>query len=187
MKKFIAGVVVGVLLFGIAFVLSSSIRSRMNVQKGIYSIKKIDGTLVSEGAVLGGIVYAPVRAMAAAVGAPLTVEGKTIFLGEPGSSQNPTEVKVLSNETLEWTNRINHLRGVINKCEVNIAVKKGELTTLDAKIKEEKASKQKSPDRLKMLEADIKESNKYIIENQRSITTAEEEILELQKKIDASK
>ena len=71
---------------------------------------------------LGGVVYAPVRAMAAAVGAPLTVEGKTILVGEPGSSQSPMEDKVLGNETLEWTNRINHLRGVINRCEVNIAV-----------------------------------------------------------------
>lgn len=186
MKKFMAGVVVGVLLFGIAFVLSSSIRSRMNVQKGIYSIKKFDGSLVSEGAVIGGIVYAPVRAMAAAVGAPLTVKGKTIFVGEPAISQSQTEAKVLSKEVLEWTNRINHLRGVINKCEVNIEVKKGEMTTLVAKIKEEKASKQKSPDRLKMLEADIKESNNYIMELQKDITTAEGEILKLQKKIDAS-
>lgn len=186
MKKFMAGVVVGVLLFGSAFVLSSSIRSQMNVQKGIYSIKKNDGSLISEGAVIGGNVYAPVRAMAVAVGAPLTVEGKTIFVGEPGISKSQTEAKVLSQEALEWTNRINHLRGVINKCEVNLEVKKGEMTTLVAKFNEEKASKQKSPDRLKMLEADIKESNKYMLELQKDITTAEGEILKLQKKIDAS-
>lgn len=186
MKKFIAGVVVGVLLFGIASVLSSSIRSRMNVQKGIYTIKKTDGTLISEGAVLGGIVYAPVRAMAATFGVPLTVEGKTVLVGEPTDSQSPMEDNVFVDETLEWTNRINHLRGVISSCEVNIALRKDKITTLVAEIEKEK-SKQNSTGRLKQLEEELKENKDTLKELRGGITAAEREISELQKKIDAKK
>lgn len=87
MKKFISGFVVGALLFGgvSAFAASGLIGQKV---QGLYSIEK-GGAKVADAVIINGSAYAPVRAVAAATGAGLTVEGKKIIMGETASAADP--------------------------------------------------------------------------------------------------
>ncbi|KWX73879.1 hypothetical protein [Paenibacillus jilunlii] len=91
MKKFISGFVVGALLFGgvSAFAASSLIGQKV---QGLFTIEK-GGTKVAEAVIINGSAYAPVRAVAEATGASLTVEGKKIIM----SSENEKVPTAASN------------------------------------------------------------------------------------------
>jgi uncharacterized protein involved in exopolysaccharide biosynthesis len=94
-KKFISGVIVGALLFGgaSAFAASSSLIGQ-KVQ-GLFSIEKA-GVKVADAVIINGSAYAPVRAVATATGAGLTVEGKKIIMDETTIS-TAAEVQVQIN------------------------------------------------------------------------------------------
>jgi hypothetical protein len=84
LKKFISGVIVGVLLFASASAFADSVGIFGKKVTGIYTIMQ-DGKKVAEAGIINGSAYAPVRAVSDAVGASLTVEGRTIVI-EPGST-----------------------------------------------------------------------------------------------------
>ncbi|MNW49578.1 hypothetical protein D3C74_270040 [compost metagenome] len=79
MKKFISGIIVGVLLFAGTTTFADSIGLVGKKVTGIYTIEK-DGRTIAEAAIINGSAYAPVRAVAEATGADLKVEGKKIVL-----------------------------------------------------------------------------------------------------------
>lgn len=80
MKKFITGIVVGALLFGAVPAFANSVKSLIGTKvTGIYTVEQ-DGKKITDGVVLNGSAYVPVRAIAEATGTGLTVEGKTIIL-----------------------------------------------------------------------------------------------------------
>lgn len=88
MKKFISGFVAGALLFGgvSAFAASGLIGQKV---QGLYSIEK-GGAKVADAVIINGSAYAPVRAVAAATGAGLSVEGKKIIMQDATKTQGTT-------------------------------------------------------------------------------------------------
>lgn len=87
MKKFISGFIAGALLFGgvSAFAASGLIGQKV---QGLYTIEK-SGAKVADAVIINGSAYAPVRAVAAATGAGLTVEGKKIIMQDSVSVRTP--------------------------------------------------------------------------------------------------
>lgn len=87
MKKFVAGVAVGALIFGAVPVFADSIKTLVGTKvTGVYSVEQ-KGKKIADGAVINGSAYVPVRAIADATGTSISVEGKKITLGD-GSVQD---------------------------------------------------------------------------------------------------
>lgn len=85
MKKFISGLIIGALLMTGASAFADSVSLVGQKVQGIFSIEKA-GTKVADAVIINSTAYAPVRAVAEATGASLTVEGKTIIMTETGTS-----------------------------------------------------------------------------------------------------
>ncbi|WP_342439348.1 hypothetical protein NSS79_10755 [Paenibacillus sp. FSL L8-0436] len=81
MKKFVSGLIVGVLLFAGASAFADSSSLIGQKVQGLFSIER-NGTKVADAVVINGSTYAPVRAIAEATGSKLTVEGKKIIMAE---------------------------------------------------------------------------------------------------------
>lgn len=82
MKKFVSGIIVGALLFAGASAFADSTVLTGKKVSGMYVIEKRSGGKIADAAIIDGTAYAPVRAVAEATGAKLTVEGKKIIVGE---------------------------------------------------------------------------------------------------------
>lgn len=80
MKKFVSGLVVGVLLFVGATVFADSTSLIGQKIQGIYTIEK-NGKKVADAVIINGSAYAPVRSVAEASGTTLKVEGKKDYYG----------------------------------------------------------------------------------------------------------
>lgn len=174
MKKFVAGIVVGALLFGGSSVLADSVKSLMGAKvTGIYTVEQ-NGKKIAEAAVINGSTYAPVRAIAEATGTPLKVEGKTIVL-----ESNP-EGNALSEEEIQVVNKANRLKGDVLSWQSLIVAENEAAKTLESKIAEEKAAADKVPGRLEALETNLQKSRDYVAELQSKIDAANAEIAQLQ-------
>lgn len=178
MKRFIAGIMVGALLFGGTSVLADSIKSIVGAKvTGTYTVQKTDGTKVADGAVINGSAYVPVRALADATGIPLNVEGKTITMGT--QSVKP-EGNALSDEELQIVNEITRLKNANRSTQGLIDLELlNEKTLLDA-IAEEEARAEKMPGRLGILKEELAKSNAKVAEYQAQIDAAEAEIKQLE-------
>lgn len=90
MKKFISGLIIGVLLMTLLMTGVSAFADSVSLvgQKvqGLFSIEKA-GEKVADAVIINSTAYAPVRAVAEATGASLTVEGKTITMGDSAISE----------------------------------------------------------------------------------------------------
>ncbi|OMF30973.1 hypothetical protein [Paenibacillus sp. FSL H8-0259] len=89
MKRFISGFVAGAILFGgvSAFAASGLIGQKV---QGLFVIEKA-GVKVADAIIINGLAYAPVRAVAAATGAGLTVEGKKIIMEDKITEETPVQ------------------------------------------------------------------------------------------------
>lgn len=96
LKKFISGVIVGVLLFASASAFADSVGIFGKKVTGIYTIMQ-DGKKVAEAGIINGSAYAPVRAVSDAVGASLTVEGRTIVIESGSTAASSDEVAIQIN------------------------------------------------------------------------------------------
>ncbi|OXM15451.1 hypothetical protein [Paenibacillus herberti] len=124
MKKFVCGVLVGTMLTAGGTALASSTGLIGKKVQGVYIIEK-DGKKLAEAAIIDGAAYAPVRAVAEASGADLSVEGKTISMGsekevttqpEKSVSDNPyagQSQKMLENSLGIQQNSVDSLAGRI--------------------------------------------------------------------------
>lgn len=81
MKKFISGIIVGALLFTGASAFADSVSLIGQKVQGLFAIEK-GGVKLADAIIINGTAYAPVRVVAEATGADLTVEGKRIIMGE---------------------------------------------------------------------------------------------------------
>ncbi len=81
MKKFVSGVIVGLLLFSGASVFADSTSLIGQKVQGLFTVEK-DGAKVSDAVVINGTAYAPVRAVSEATGANLVVDGKKIIISD---------------------------------------------------------------------------------------------------------
>lgn len=78
-KKFISGVIVGVMLFAGASVFADSVSLIGQKVQGLYTIQK-DGKKIGDAVIIKGTAYAPVRAVSNAAGTNLTVSGRNIIM-----------------------------------------------------------------------------------------------------------
>ncbi|GAA0134728.1 hypothetical protein YSY43_15680 [Paenibacillus sp. YSY-4.3] len=182
MKKFIAGIMVGALLFGGTTVLADSIKSLVGAKvTGTYTVQKTDGTKVADGAIINGSAYVPVRALADATGIPLNVEGKTITMGDQTAKP---EGNALSEEALVLVNRIAKLRGDILTHKNNIAAENEHIKVLEDSIAREEARDEELPGSLEILRSNLAKTRAKVAEYQAQIDAAEAEIKKLQAQVD---
>ncbi|WP_110930598.1 hypothetical protein [Paenibacillus bouchesdurhonensis] len=183
MKKFIAGIMVGALLFGGTSVLADSIKSLVGAKvTGTYTVQKTDGTKVADGAVINGSAYVPVRALAEATGIPLNVEGKTITMGT--QSVKP-EGNALSDEALTLVNEITRLKNVNRSTQELIELELIHEKTLLDSIAKEEAREEELPGSLEILQSNLTKTREKVAEYQAKIDAAEAEITKLQAQVDA--
>lgn len=84
MKKFVSGMVVGLLLFAGTSVFADSVGLIGQKVQGIFSIEK-NGKKIADAIIINGSAFAPVRSVADATGANLVVEGKKIIMSDISS------------------------------------------------------------------------------------------------------
>lgn len=106
MKKFISGIIVGALLFGGASAFADSTGLIGQKVQGLFSIEK-GGKKIADAVIIKGSAYAPVKAVAAATGAGLTVEGKKIIMSD--------EAVMTDDEVQVQINALNFKRDDLNK------------------------------------------------------------------------
>lgn len=78
MKKFVTGLIVGVLLFTSVSVFAAPTSLIGQKVQGLFSIEK-NGTKIADAVIINGSTYAPVRALAEVTGTNLNVEGKKLL------------------------------------------------------------------------------------------------------------
>lgn len=110
MKKFIAGVVVGVCLFAGSAVFADSINLIGQKVQGVFSVEK-NGSKIADAVIINGTAYAPVRAVSDAAGTKLNIEGKRIIMEEPQVVQNLRKVQALQ---VERNNLARQIAGLEN-------------------------------------------------------------------------
>lgn len=81
MKRFVAGVIIGALVMLSASAFADSAGLVGQKVQGLFTVEK-SGTKIADAVIINGSAYAPVRAVAEAAGAKLTVEGKKIIMEE---------------------------------------------------------------------------------------------------------
>ncbi|SET62204.1 hypothetical protein [Paenibacillus sp. NFR01] len=114
MKKFISGLIVGALLFsGVSAFADSSSLIGKKVQ-GLFSVEKA-GVKVADAVVINGTAYAPVRAVAAATGATLSIEGKKIIVGAEVLSNGLYDELIVQRTAIE--SKINEAKGGVKLYE----------------------------------------------------------------------
>lgn len=118
MKKFISGVIVGALLFSGVTVFADSVGLIGQKVQGLFTIEK-NGKKVDDAIIINGTAYAPVRSVAEASGAKLTVEGKKIIMEDVTT---PTEKRSaeLEAERAKTSAEITKLETNIADLETNV-------------------------------------------------------------------
>ncbi|MNC06320.1 hypothetical protein D3C75_538270 [compost metagenome] len=122
LKKFISVIVVGMLLLGTVPVMAATNSLIGQKVQGLFAIEK-GGKKVADAVIINGVAYAPVKAVADATGASLTVEGKKIIMADGNSNTSTTGVSVeqLNLKRAEIVDKINELQaGIKNTEEITI-------------------------------------------------------------------
>ncbi|OMD31372.1 hypothetical protein [Paenibacillus odorifer] len=176
MKKFVSGVIVGVLLFAGASVFADSASLIGKKVQGLYTIEK-SGKKVADAIIIDGSAYAPVRAVAEATGAGLSVEGKKIIMSTEDSqiSGDNKEVEV---------SRLNIKIDLINK---QIQTYQDSIVSDKALIEENQKNKDSvtSEGSKEIFQFTIDNLQKRINETQVKIDAANAEIAALQAQVTA--
>lgn len=183
MKKFVAGVVVGALLFAGTSVFADSIKGLIGMKvSGTYEVVK-SGKKIGDAAVIGDKAYVPVRAISDAAGIPLTVKGKTITMAETASE------KVYNKEDLETLNKITAIENDIRALNGDIqytetyVIKPLVDKLTDAKTKPEDTEAYREG--IKSLEQRIKERQDYVAGLRKSIADKQAQIATLKAQLSA--
>ncbi|MBY9082389.1 hypothetical protein KIH86_13830 [Paenibacillus sp. HN-1] len=122
MKKFVSVIVVGLLLLVAVPVMAATNSLIGQKVQGVFSIEK-GGKKVADAVIINGVAYAPVRSVADATGAKLTVEGKKIVMSDgtaATASSTPVTLEKLKSDRQEITNQISTLTAGIKDLEENV-------------------------------------------------------------------
>ncbi|MDH6430285.1 MULTISPECIES: hypothetical protein [unclassified Paenibacillus] len=176
MKKFVSGVIVGVLLFAGASVFADSASLIGKKVQGLYTIEK-SGKKVADAIIIDGSAYAPVRAVAEVTGAGLSVEGKKIIMSTEDSqiSSDNKEVEV---------SRLNIKIDLINK---QIQTYQDSIVDIQGKIAKEQENKDSvtMEGSKEIFQLIIDDYKKQITSAQAKIDAANKEITALQAQVTA--
>lgn len=191
MKRFISGIIVGALLFGGASVFADSVGLIGQKVQGLFVIEK-GGKKIADAVIIKGSAYAPVKAVADAAGANLTVEGKKIIMSDEGVNLSVPEFEYPNTEDIGKLNsEITILKNNITTYKSNIALSQTSIIpTLEDALKNAKEELAKDPTHtlgVEINEKKIADEKAYIAQQQALIDAAEGRIKELQAQIDATK
>lgn len=193
MKKFISGVIVGVLLFAGTTVFADSAMNLLGKKvQGTYEVT-FNGKKISDAAVIEGSTYLPVRSVSDAAGINIAVEGKKINLTTDGGVQivpdvSDAEIDKVNAEKGEISAKINILKNTIETNKRNLELEKtNTLPRLEkhlAEMKSEEYSSALGPELSKQgienLEGQIVDSKKIISDLEAKVKAAEDEIKQLE-------
>lgn len=187
MKKFISGLIVGLLLFAGTTVFADSAKSLLGKKvQGTFEVA-FNGKAIGDAAVIDGSTFLPVRSISDATGINIAVEGKKINLTTSGNqivadiSDAETDAKNKAEGLV--TSKINTLQENIKTHQFNIDLEKNTLSNLQKKLVELKAAddgKAVSKQGIEIVEGKIADSQKLIAELQAKIDAAEAEIKQLE-------
>ncbi|WP_059043921.1 hypothetical protein [Paenibacillus rubinfantis] len=188
MKKFISGLIVGLLLFAGTTVFADSAKSLLGKKvQGTFEVA-FNGNQIGDAAVIDGSTYLPVRSISDAAGINIAVEGKKIILTTSGSQIVPdvtdaeTDAKNKANGDISA--RIGILKNNIKTNETNIQIERDEvIAPLQKKLAELKAADDGtdvSKQGIEIVEGKISDSQKLIAELQAKIDAADAEIKQLE-------
>ncbi|OMD07178.1 hypothetical protein [Paenibacillus odorifer] len=119
MKKFISGVIVGALLFSGVTVFADSASLIGQKVQGLFTIEK-NGKKVDDAIIINGTAYAPIRSVAEASGAKLTVEGKKIIMTGETSEVGVNNTAALNVERDKTKADIERITAGIKDLETNV-------------------------------------------------------------------
>jgi len=187
MKKFISGLLVGVLLFAGTSVFADSAKSLLGKRvQGTYEVA-FNGKKIGDAAVIEGSTYLPVRSISDAAGIDIAVEGKKISLTTNGGQvipeTNDSTVDEANRAKAKIENEISGLKMQISFYERDIKIEKEEiLAPLQERLAELKSAPatQTEKEKIETIEKKIADSQKLIDELQAKIDAAEAEIKQLE-------
>lgn len=179
MKKFIAGVMVGAMIFGGTSIFADSIKNLVGTKvTGTYTLKQ-NGEKVADAVILKGSAYVPVRTMSEATNTPLQVKGKEIIMGVPE--------RVYEGEDLVILNKIIQLDNDIVMYNKNIEYAETyELKPLKDRLAEQLSKPSEDPvykQGIEILQGKISERESYINDLKTKITVAATESVVLREKL----
>lgn len=176
MKKFISGVIVGVLLFAGASVFADGAGIFGKKISGIYTIE-MNGKKIADAGIIDGSAYAPVRAVSEAAGVTFKVdpERKKIIMNTDGTSTQISE---------EVSVKISTLKASISTYQSNIdSTKEHEIAVSEKNLVIAQDADNGTPESalvITSLKQRIEKSKAYIAEQQKLIDNAKAEIEKLQ-------
>ncbi|MEK3735721.1 hypothetical protein NYE47_00975 [Paenibacillus sp. FSL H7-0941] len=176
MKKFISGVIVGVLLFSGVSAFADGVSIFGKKISGIYTVE-MNGKKIADAGIIDGSAYAPVRAVSEAAGVTFKVdpERKKIIMNTDGTGTQISEA---------FSVKISTLKASISTYQANIdSTKEHEIAVSEKNLVTAQGSDNGTPESalvISSLEQRIKESKAYITEQQKLIDQAKVEIEKLQ-------
>lgn len=190
MKKFISGIIVGVLIFAGATVFADTAKNLFGKKvEGTFEVV-FNGEKINDAAVIEGSTYLPVRSISEAAGINIAVEGKTISLTTQteGSVVDDLEVDKANKARSMITSKISIQLNTIETHNRNIIIEESEgLPPLVKRLAELKAADDGSDvakQGITIVEGKIADSNAYIADLKAKIATAEAEIEQLKTQLE---
>lgn len=120
MKKFVSGMIVGIMLFAGASAFAASPSLIGQKVQGLFTIER-NGSKIADAVIINGSAYAPVRSVVEATGAGLSVEGKKIIMStENVITQNSAKLQELQVQRELTLKRIQGAQGGINLYDTDI-------------------------------------------------------------------
>ena len=189
MKRFISGVIVGLLIFAGTTAFADTAKNLFGKKvEGTFEVE-FNGKKINDAAVIEGSTYLPVRSISEAAGINIAVEGKKISLTTQAGSSDMSDLEVDKSNAARSVieNKISTLEGEIKWHNFNInATETGELPPLVKRLAELKAANDGSEvakQGIMIVEGKITDSNAYIADLKAKIATAEAEIVQLESQL----
>ncbi|MEK3699636.1 hypothetical protein NYE33_21905 [Paenibacillus sp. FSL R10-2199] len=182
MKKKIFVIMTSALMLGgsIGFAAASSPLIGAKVQ-GLFTVQKANGTKIGDAIIINGSAYAPVRAVAEAVGTNLTVEGKKIIMSD---NQTIASDSTISNGTsTDKSDSREFIEYKIRAAESEIESAQGAIKGLEDSKEKVKMYPADYPTEQQQLDA-LAKIDEMIKAKQEIITFNEEELVRLKTLLD---
>ncbi|MEK5418208.1 hypothetical protein [Paenibacillus sp. FSL L8-0708] len=174
MKKFISGVIVGVLLLTSVSAFADSASLIGQKVQGLFSVEK-NGVKITDAVIIKGTAYAPVRSISEAAGVTLNVEGKKILMGETSTTSAAEAVSV----------ELSRLNSELKSCQANIdSTVENVIKPREANLAALKAADNGSAESaftISSVEKRLESERAYVAEQQALIDKAKARIAELTK------
>lgn len=185
MKKFVSGILVGLMLFVGTSVFAESISKLIGAKvQGIYELEK-NGKALGEAVIINGKAYAPVRTVSEAAGVGLTIEGKKIKMTD--ITVNETGDYVLGPDALKLANEKSKLSASTGNKKSLLTAAFSTLKMYEDSLAADAARETPIPGYADGLNANIIKTQAEITKLQQEIATAESDMANLQTQIDAMK